>query len=77
MSKRPQGQSETPVRRHLNATQKRALKAAEIRRFVQPYGRRAQRGMEPNDRHFDPEIEKAVQCMSPEDLDRLMQDDKE
>jgi len=65
-----------PVRRHLNAAQKQALRAADIRAFVQKYGRTAQRGMEPNDRKYDREIEKIVRRMSPEALDRLIRDDE-
>ncbi len=67
-----------PVRKHLNAAQKRALKAADIRRFVQVYGQRKPRGSyEPNDRSYDREIEETVRRMSPEQLDRLMRDDEE
>ena len=67
-----------PVRKHLNAAEKRALKAADIRRFVQVYGQRKPRGSyEPNDRGYDREIEGAVRRMSPEELDRLMREDEE
>jgi hypothetical protein len=37
-------------RKRLNADEKRALKAASVRSFVQQYERKAQRGAEPNDR---------------------------
>ena len=66
-----------PVRRHPNAAQKRALKVAEIRRFLQQYGRVAQRGIEPNDRKYDREIEETIRHMSPEELDRLIREDDE
>jgi hypothetical protein len=68
---------EKPIRRRLNAAQKRALKAAQVRRFVQQYGRAAQRGVEPNDRRYDQEIAESVRRMSPEELDRLMRDDED
>jgi hypothetical protein len=68
-----------PVRRHMNAAQKRALKAADIRRFVRQYGRltRPGGGLHLNDRDYDREIEQMVRSMSPEELDRLMHDDEE
>jgi predicted aminopeptidase len=68
---------DNPVRRHLNAAEKRALKAAQIKRFVLQYGRTAQKGIEPNDRWYDREIEAAVRRMSPEQLDELMRDDED
>jgi hypothetical protein len=73
----PQGSEEKPVRRHLNAAEKRALKAAEIRKFVQQYGRGTRPGYDPNDRSYDREIEQVVSRMSPEELDRLMREDEE
>ena len=66
-----------PMRRHLNADQKRALKAATINVFVQQYGRKAQRGMEPNDRRYSRDVEKAVKRLKPDELDSLMRDDQE
>ena len=68
-----------PVRRHMNAAQKRALKAADVRQFVQEYGRqsRARGGFDPNDRGYDREIEQKLRGMSPEELDRLMREDEE
>jgi hypothetical protein len=67
-----------PIRKHLNAAEKRALKAGDIRLFVQEYGRRKPRGSyEPNDRGYDREIEETVRRMSPEQLDELMRDDEE
>jgi hypothetical protein len=80
MPKGPQDQNvepEKPIRRRLNAAQKRALKAAEIRRFVQQYGRGASPGYDPNDRSYDRELEQTVRRMRPEELDRLLRDDEE
>jgi hypothetical protein len=66
-----------PQRRHLNAVEKRALQAADARLFVQQYGRKAQKGVEPNDRRFDEDYAKAVRRMKPERLDQLLRDDEE
>jgi len=63
-------------RRHLNADQKRALKAATVNLFVQQYGRKAQRGVEPNDRKYSRDLEKALRQLRPEELDSLMRDDE-
>jgi len=66
-----------PKRKRLNAEQKRALRAADLKRFVQAYGRQAQKGIEPNDRSYDEKVEKAVKRMKPEELGRLLRDDEE
>jgi hypothetical protein len=66
-----------PKRRRLNADQKRALKAATVNVFVQQYGRKAQRGMEPNDRRYSRDVEKALKQLKPDELDSLMRDDEE
>jgi hypothetical protein len=68
---------ERPKRRRLNADQKRALKAATVSLFVQRYGRKAQRGVEPNDRRYSRDVEKALKQLKPEHLDSLMRDDEE
>jgi hypothetical protein len=33
--------------------------------------------MDPNDRHYDRDVERAVKRMNPIELDRLMRDDEE
>jgi hypothetical protein len=66
-----------PKRRHFNADQKRALKAAAVSVFVQQYGRKAQRGMEPNDRRYSRDVEKVLKQLKPDELDALMRDDEE
>jgi hypothetical protein len=66
-----------PRRRRLNAEQKRALKAAGLRVFVQQYARKAQKNTEPNDRRYDWNIEQAIRRMNPVLLDRLLRDDEE
>src|SRR5712664_420048 len=47
-------------RRRPNADERRALTAAEVRTFVVKYFRKAQKGVEPNDRRHDVDVEKAV-----------------
>ena len=63
--------------RRLNAEQKRALKAATLGLFVRQYGRKAQRGIEPNDRRYDRDVERAVRQLKPEELDALLRDDED
>ena len=65
------------TRRHLNADQKRALKAAVVCVFTQQYGRKAQRGVEPNDRRYSREMERKLKQLRPEQLDLLMRDDED
>jgi hypothetical protein len=48
----PKG-SDRRARKRLNATEKRALAAGALRRFIDQYGRKAQKGVEPNDRRYD------------------------
>jgi hypothetical protein len=45
---------------------------SKIQKFAQQYARKAQRGADPNDRHYDREIERLVQRMSPEELDAYL-----
>jgi hypothetical protein len=60
------------------AAEKFALKAAALSRFMQLYQRRAQSGgTDPNDRHYDRDLEKTVKRMNPQDLDRLLHGDEE
>ena len=67
---------ERPARKQLNATERRALTAGALRRFVDQYGRKAQKGIEPNDRAYDRKVEKTVKRMKPEHLDELLRDDE-
>jgi hypothetical protein len=63
--------------RHLNPDQKRALRATTVQQFMRRYERKAQKGVEPNDRRYDRRIEDAVKRMKPDDLDRLLRDDED
>jgi len=48
-----------------------------VQRFAQQYARKAQKGIEPNDRRYKRQIEKKVKNMNPEELDRLLRDDED
>jgi hypothetical protein len=65
-------------RRHPNRTEKRALKAAEVARFVHAVGRPAQKNTEPNDRRgVDLALQRKLRRVPPVELDRLLRDDEE
>lgn len=49
--------------------------SADLKLFVQQYGRKAQRGVEPNDRRYSRKLEAKMRRMSPEELDELLRDD--
>jgi hypothetical protein len=54
--------------------EKRSKTAAKLQLFVKQYARKRQRGVEPNDRTYDREVERLVQTMSPVELDALLRD---
>ncbi|MGZ6042872.1 MAG: hypothetical protein ACXWKW_11830 [Asticcacaulis sp.] len=56
----------------MNLRDKKTLKAEQIRLFVQQYARKAQKGVEPNDRRYDRELEKDIKRMRPDELDELL-----
>jgi len=70
------GASESPKRRHLNAEERRALKTAHLQSFVTQYGRKAQKGVEPNDRRYRRETESAVKRMKAVELDEILREDE-
>jgi hypothetical protein len=47
------------------------------RPFLRLYGRRAQKGVEPNDRPYNTEVEAYVKRLKPEDLDCLLHGDED
>ena len=51
----------------------------KLGKFAQQYARKAQKGKQPNDRHYDREVEKLAKRMNPVDLGRLLhgEDDSE
>lgn len=64
-------------KRKLNASEKRELQGTDLRQFMREYGRKAQKGQEPNDRGYSRDAEKRVKRMKPEELDKLLRDDDE
>jgi hypothetical protein len=44
----------------------------QIRLFVQQYGRKAQKGHDPNDRQYDRKLAALVSRMSAEELDAIL-----
>jgi hypothetical protein len=63
--------------RKLNQDQKRALQAADIAKFVQQYGRKSQKRVEPNDRRYDQRLEVKIKRLPPEKLDQLIREDED
>jgi hypothetical protein len=66
-----------PKRRHPNLQERRALQTAELSVFIQQYGRKSQKGCEPNDRRYDRDVEQKMRRMDPILLDRLLREDEE
>jgi hypothetical protein len=66
-----------PVRKRLNASGRRTLKAAALQLFVKQVGRKAQKGEEPNDRSYSWKTAAAVRRMSSDQLDELLRDGEE
>ena len=64
-------------RRHLSRDERRVLWAAQIAVFVKQYGRKAQKGAEPDDRRQSWEVERRVRHMDPLTLDGLLRDDED
>jgi len=64
-------------RKRLNGDEKRALKAASVKSFVQQYERKAQKSEDPNDRRYNRDAEKSIKRMRPDELDRLLRDDED
>ncbi len=60
-----------------NADQKRAIKAADVAIFVRRYGRKAQKGQDPNDRQYDRRLERTLKTLPPDQLDQLIRDDED
>jgi hypothetical protein len=67
-------EADRPKRKRINASDRRQQKAAALELFIKQTGRKAQKGVEPNDRRYDRKTVDAVRHMSPEELDRLLRD---
>jgi hypothetical protein len=77
-ARRAEGQMSERSRIRLNADQRRARKTGQITEFVSAVGRKARsNGMDPNDRHFDPDFSKQLRRMPPEEFDRLFREDED
>jgi hypothetical protein len=50
--------------------------AGDLGVFVRRYGRKAQKGKEPNDRRYSEETEQKLQHIKPEIMDALLRDDE-
>jgi len=48
---------------------------SNIGQFVKEYGRKAQRGVEPNDRQYDRKVEKLIKRMDPQELSDLLSEE--
>ncbi|NBQ69726.1 MAG: hypothetical protein EBU46_13245 [Nitrosomonadaceae bacterium] len=49
---------------------------ARLSIFAKQYARKAQRGIEPNDRTYDAKLEKLMKSLPPEELSKLLNDDE-
>jgi len=61
-----------PQRKRQNADDKRRRVAADVQLFARQYGRKAQKGVEPNDRRFSKRVNARIKQMRPEELDALL-----
>jgi hypothetical protein len=67
----------TVKRKRLNASERRALRAADAVKFVQQYGRKVQKGKEPNDRWLVKNLTQSIKQMGPAEFDLLLRDDED
>ena len=51
---------------------RKELLTKQIGKFVQQYRRKAQKGVEPNDRNYDHAVGQIIRRLNPEDLDALL-----
>jgi predicted metal-dependent hydrolase len=63
-------------KRKLNLSQKQELQRTDIERFVKEYGRKAQKGKEPNDRGYSRDVQKKLKKhIKPLELNKLLNED--
>jgi hypothetical protein len=55
----------------MKAPEKKQRLAAATAHYLRQIGRKAQKGVEPNDRGFDHELDEKLKRMRPEDVDTL------
>jgi hypothetical protein len=59
------------------SAKRRVVLAEKLGQFLHVYGRKAQKGVEPNDRQYDRKIEELMKHLSPEELSELISGDDE
>ena len=62
-------------RPHKKRRQKRNLTEADVGLFLRQHSRNAHPGHDPNDRHYNRQVEKKIKRMKAEDLERLIRGD--
>ena len=62
----------TPTRKRQNALEKQERKAVALQLFLKQVGRKAQRGVEPNDRHYNQKVARSFRRLRAHDVDRLV-----
>lgn len=62
------------MRKYARKKKKEWLKSI-IGQFVKEYGRKAQRGVEPNDRQYDRKVEKLTKRMDPKEWSELLNEE--
>lgn len=58
----------------MKAPEKKRRLVAATARYLRQIGRKAQKGVEPNDRGFDRKLDEKLKRMRPEDVDTLFRD---
>jgi hypothetical protein len=61
-------------KKKLNARERRERRAGEIVLLVKQIGRKAQKGVEPNDRRVDEKLKRKLKHLKPEAMDSLLRD---
>jgi len=64
-----------PKKKKLNAQERKEHRAGELVLFVRQYGRKAQRGVEPNDRKYSRKTARKIKALKPTVVDALLRDD--
>jgi len=65
-------QATAPMTKRRNRRKQAGRVEADVTLFIRQYGRKANKRIDPNDRHYDRQIEKLAKKMPPEELNRLL-----
>ena len=65
----------TMPKKKLNVRERRERKAGDIVLLVRQIGRKAQKGVEPNDRWVNDKVKRKLKHLKPEVMDSLLRDD--